>query len=610
MIGEKQRGKNVQIKLTDVSKAMPYILILLVTVINHILAPSSDIVAFLSFALIIPLFVYLKYDPRITFGAAVTCLVFSALGALLGYMNTASIFSTCAFWFFLDGLAILLIQIILENRNLSWDIRFLDKLIEVPNINKNTIINIFLVLIVILTLFLVYHPHFDYPLPLHVDEWFHVGMAREIMYKGYPFGFDAWTGINRSSTLEIGWHYFLSAYGKLTGDSLQAYLLIPGIFAVLAVLSTYWFAKRWGKEIGILTALLVATLPANVTIGGMTLLIPLNLFFIAMPVCLKIAFDYNEKWYPIIFGILLFLWTSHPPSAAIIAIVIGIYSLICLKEDKRKGIYLLFTNITAFVACLPNLLNILSNENPLSFGLSVTVKGIPSLFGIVPTILFLIGIYFIVNKPKKEEVVLVVSSIFFILLLVSNVITSKTIILPAQRVYLPLLAIMAIISAIGFKELFKYKWPQEYIKIVLVAFVLISVGVNIQNNLSAQYYHLITEKEYNDFLWINENTPENATFLLDPWEARPFYTITMRKVVSVMPFGPDPEIDPLNAETNQFFAKNCTNTSFLREKNVNYVYTNIPCNNNNLKMVHENLYEVNLTAEERVISIGKYTKYI
>jgi len=126
--------------------------------------------------------------------------------------------------------------------------------------------------------------------------------------------------------------------------------------------------------------------------------------------------------------------------------------------------------------------------------------------------------------------------------------------------------------------------------ILLISLLIITTYIAIDRDIHENYYHLIDDQDYKSFLWIKENTSQDAVILLDPWKARALPTIAERRVYAVMPFGPNEEQLRLVEKANKFFADNCSNTTFLLENNITVVYTKNRCNNPNLVEIKENIY--------------------
>ena len=150
---------------------------------------------------------------------------------------------------------------------------------------------------------------------------------------------------------------------------------------------------------------------------------------------------------------------------------------------------------------------------------------------------------------------------------------------------------MSIIASRGFTKLLKIKKINKNLGICLLTlFLILSIGFAYDRNINTSYYKLIDEGDYESFIWIKENTPEDSLVLADPYKSRALATVAERRVYGVMPFGPDEEQLKLVSNTYSFFAGNCTDTYFLIQNNISVVYTKGNCLNTNLVQKTENVY--------------------
>ena len=140
-------------------------------------------------------------------------------------------------------------------------------------------------------------------------------------------------------------------------------------------------------------------------------------------------------------------------------------------------------------------------------------------------------------------------------------------------------------------KLLELRKPNQKLGVILIVICLIATtGIAIERNVDTSYYYLIDNKDYESFLWIKENSPPNATILSDPWKARALAPVAERRVYAVMPFGPVEEQMKLVNNANNFFAENCTNTTFLIDNNITVVYATGNCQNQDLIQVKDNIY--------------------
>jgi len=441
-----------------------------------------------------------------------------------------------------------------------------------------------------------FFPHLNYPYLFHVDEWFHVTYAKQFAL-GSTINW--YTGDVFHLEMERGWHVMLATIQYLFNLDITQWVFIPTVFQILAILSVYLFVSRLlGKKEALISSLLIALLPSNATIGGSVFLVPVNTCLIFIPLGLIFAFKLNNLKntynYILLFVLLTFTLYAYPPTAIILLTIIFLYFLLSIfSKDpncRKNATYLLITVIISILVSLPNFIYELEQRGmeSIKFNFWVFLEGLPLLLGIIPTIFFVLGFYLLFKNGKKESLAL----LFTALILIVNIIFFNNFglsyLLPYQRTYIPLFLIMSIIASHGFIKLIDL--DKKKIGSILLVLILISTTViSVHENINANYYKIINDDDYENFLWIKQNSPNNATILSDPWKARALATIAERRVYAAMPFGPDEEqMKVVNLALN-FLQQNCTNTSFLIDNNISIVYTNI-CQNPNLIELKENIY--------------------
>ena len=442
--------------------------------------------------------------------------------------------------------------------------------------NKGIIV---LICVCIISAIVAYQPHANYPYPLHVDEWFHIAQAQKIAENNLvPIDFDVYTNEKRGY-FEVLWHYPLAIFDFIFSPGITIWQFLPALMAALAVLSTYFFARRWGENAGLIAAFLVALIPSNVTIGGLSLLVPVNLSLIIIPVALKVAFDFDlgqKKNLAILFGLTLFLLLAHPPSAVVLLAVLGIYALLSWRDDRKKTKQITVAVVAALLLSIWNYWAALSQKGAgaLQFPFWIYLREIPVVYGVVPTIFFVLGFWLFVREGKKEEWAIAGVSVFLIFDIVFFSNTGIGLVVPYQRAFIPLMLFMSVIAA---NALAKIK-PVPALAVIL----LIILGLGIQSHAATPYYHVVNEKDVEAFAWIKDNTPKDAVVLLDPWKARALTPIAERKVFTVTPFGPKSEEEARNALAIGFLSKKCADSDFLRQNGISVVYAEKGCDNPDL----------------------------
>lgn len=113
---QKNIGKTKELLLSQLS----YILVVIVILVSHFVFQTEDFATFLSFLILIPIFVFFQFDGRIPIGYALLMLALSAL--TLAFNKNESIanqFAIYAYWLLVVGTTCLLIEYLREQRTLK-----------------------------------------------------------------------------------------------------------------------------------------------------------------------------------------------------------------------------------------------------------------------------------------------------------------------------------------------------------------------------------------------------------------------------------------------------------------------------------------------------------
>lgn len=462
---------------------------------------------------------------------------------------------------------------------------------------KRVVEVILILMILALGCFLSYYHHLSYEFPLHVDEWFHIAMAKQIAKLDFR---DPYYGKPLRRCLEIGWHSLLALFVLLT-DDVRHFTYLPSFFHALDILATFFFVDRFlGRKEAFFAALLAAIIPSHLAFGGPIFLVPINLSLIFLPISLMLAFDLvklerNQNLF-LQFLILTFLLYAHPPSAVALLAILGIYVLLLLFDRKMKKAISLILVISLSIFCsLPNYADLIASRGiaAIKFTFFYILEPLPFLYGLVQSIFFVIGFLSLVIKLRKKRNLEILTILIAVILFIFNILCFENlrvnILLMYQRTFLPLFFLMNVISAYGFKSVLDLKFG----KALALVSCLIMLYLSISHHLAltkTHLYHLITEKDYENFLWIKHNTPHDIIAILNPWKAKAFPAIAERRVYSVMPFGPNEEGLRKVKLTEEFFNMGCKNTKFLKENNISLVYTLGKCHNEDLIEVKRGIY--------------------
>ncbi|MBI5149104.1 hypothetical protein HZA33_05480, partial [Candidatus Pacearchaeota archaeon] len=278
---------------------------------------------------------------------------------------------------------------------------------------------IFLVLII--TFLLVYSPHFNYKYPLHADEWHHVENAERILDGNYDY---------KAPNYEIGYDFIIAGFFAILKifkiNTIMAYSFFPAIFAIIASLLLFIFVRKIaGFNVALLSMIFFASLPSNINILGLWFAIPLTMAipFIFLFLNLFVnGFESKKRFYYCI-PILLLLFLIHPPSALIVISISFIYCFFA-RDIKKNWLPLILIFLVPLLALILSSFTVpikLTFYNlvfkhgytvyepslelyslKLAVGknvLAINRYFVPLIYGIIPFLLALVGIYFV----YKEE---------------------------------------------------------------------------------------------------------------------------------------------------------------------------------------------------------------
>jgi hypothetical protein len=438
-----------------------------------------------------------------------------------------------------------------------------------------------LIIFTLLAVVLNFLPHLNYPYPLHVDEYVHFQYSNHLS-QGTPLYFGG-----ESQSLEAGFHYILSVLNSIGVPYLFMFRFFPSLITVLICLGVFIFVRKiWNEEAGVYSILFIALLKSSVMILGPVFLVPMAIGLFFIPVILYLIKIDSKAWILPLASILII----HPPTAVAILLLINI-EFIILKKKWLKNIG--FQAISGLIA-LPFYLNFFITRgtdtiNALSFTPIVNALFVPAYLGWALVFLALAGIYFTLEKKKYSLTIYSAALLVFIILFYQF---RVDIFIPYARDLMYLFVIFSTLFGIGVIETInlgkknRIKWIVGIIIIALVLITIIPAKLDSNNNL----YHIMNEQDYNSFVWIRDNTPQNSIVLADPWKADALSPISERQVYSRIMQGPNAVYEENNKEINDFFSNNCTNIDFLNKNNISVVYGN--CSNSSLKEVYPKVYLV------------------
>lgn len=468
---------------------------------------------------------------------------------------------------------------------------------------------ILLCLILALAFFMALFPRLDYPLPLHVDEWMHLGNAQQIVDTGslsYP---DPWQGGREmvEGHPETGYYTWLSTLKMSTGMPWPILArLMPAIVLGIITFAAYAWGRKWG--FGLEAALFTTFIHTTIRFLGPAFLVPVTLGLVFFPVCLILLDKLEQGWKPVplIMLSLASLFFIHGTTAVALGLLLGVSLILYLIMSQSQGRRLL-PAITCLLA-MPFSVLVLLLWNPSLVTREIAAIGatehllmdpisypFPEL-GYMMVALAAVGLGFMIAKSSWRNYALVTFTAIILLfvLLYRHFFDIGPEIL-YERGWLYVMLPMALIAGYGLSSLYhlglgffkRRNWRLPLIYLLLVAVVAFALFQRMSGYSKEHYYHIINVSTYYDFVWAGEELPQCSNALLSPDIAWTFVPITGKYVYTakVAPWGLEEAL-----QINQFLRSGASDTSQLVAMNVDILYSPHPLNNPDLVGVRDKLY--------------------
>jgi hypothetical protein len=336
---------------------------------------------------------------------------------------------------------------------------------------------ILLIPLLVIVFILTYGPHFDQPLPIHLDEWAHIGSVAEIDEQGPS-----------SLGTESGFDIILWIISFFT-NLIAIYKFLPAINAVLISLVLFYFMrKKFNFWVGFLSIFFLASLRTNINVLGLRFYVPIMAAIALDYLCLFYLEESVKEKNPrkmFLSVLLLFLIAFiHQSSFLVVFLVVLIY--LCLNYRfvvKNKYcllpfILLILPAALAFKALTHNFVYLIDFFKSLIWGplYQAQINFNPFLFyGILSSIFAAVGYYISYKKktllPFRIYIIIPLINLFMFLF------TNFTILSSYQR-YLYHFMIAAIpLSAVGFY--YSMVFVKDYLKRYNSSFSYVTVSLLI-----------------------------------------------------------------------------------------------------------------------------------
>jgi hypothetical protein len=456
-----------------------------------------------------------------------------------------------------------------------------------------------LVLILLLAFFMAYIPHIGYAYPLHGDEWIHLAYANSVVDSGAITFLNPFSGLTLSgpgSNFEMAYHLLLAMLHQVGGvDWLMLFRFGAALAFMLTVLAVYVLARHEGY--GLQAAFFTCLIPTSIGILGPAFMVPMALGLLFIPLSLFIAFR-CKTWpaYLLISLIASFLWLLHPPTAAVLCIVLAPCILINLKDNRLHSIGLSAGLLIPFLIALPLMFKqILSAAGKfLAAQPAPSHVDIPALlliYGVLPMIFCFAGLIYLINRGGRDDWALVLG---MTLLLLSGVAVTKFntgLSIVYLRSLTSMLLLIGTAAGAGLYWLSRLRLPpplgQTGAPLCFLAVVVI-LAMTLPVRLDYAYYRLIDDEDYRTFTWIKENVEaDDYPAIVDPWKGSAFTALTGMNVLRYIGSSKILADDLINSYLNS----GCPESGFLRDNRVSLAYNRQPCNSSSLLKTRDNVYK-------------------
>ena len=434
----------------------------------------------------------------------------------------------------------------------------------------------------------IYNPHnnlgyifvknFNYPFPIHADEWTHLSQVVYILEsKTLGFRNPYSSELIFHKDFELGFHLFLALFFKLTFlNPVLGYQFLPALFFILNAIFLFFFVKMLTKNyyIALFSILFFLAIPSNTNFLGNWFAVPLtfSIFFIySFFICLLKFLETKKKIY-LFFAILSYLFSLSYPIATVLITLISIFYLFfelrIYKELKKYKIPMIFIFLVlllglVFFAKYLSFLIFSRDWTPFQYNYSLIF-----FYGLIPSVLAVLGVYFVLHK--KFNRIFILWPLICLLNLLSYRIIGFGLFIPYERTMYYFLLGLVPLASIGLFYLLKpaytfmmrkfsskyKKWLSLFVILILVfiTFFFVFKGYYNIKEKDLSLVHLLDKQDYDALKFIEKTYGKGNIILADDLVSIGIYPISKNHVVSIqgsnLGYG-DTEIQRL------FFKSNC-----------------------------------------------------
>jgi len=477
-------------------------------------------------------------------------------------------------------------------------------------LNRTSLIKAILLFAIIgLAFFMALYPRLDYPYPLHVDEWMHLGYTTQILDTGHlnfpsPFHGGQW---EVGGHPETGYYIWLGTSLLATGSPwlVLARLMPALVLGLIAFLSYAWGRKR---GFGLEAAFFATFIHTTIRFLGPAFLVPVTLGLVFFPLCLILLEKMEKDWrpLPLIVISLVALFLTHGTTAVAVGFVLVIFlvfylalsknpirrmlpSLTCLLLIPFSGLVIFLWNRAFVMREIQNIIN--AEHIPLP---PIPIP-LPQL-GYIMIALAVIGFGFLIARGGWRNYALLVPTVillFFVQFYRQYFNVGPDILY--ERGWLYVMLLMAFIAGYGLSRLRqlglaffqRWRWGALSVYVALALVVVFALFQRMGGYAEEDYYQIVDVAAYHDFEWLGEELPQDSIAMLNPYVGWAYFPASGQYVYTAQAF---PWGVKESREISGFFMAGAPDTEHIRERNVNILYSPYPLKNPDLVEVRDGVY--------------------
>ncbi|MCZ7380543.1 MAG: hypothetical protein O8C64_03080 [Candidatus Methanoperedens sp.] len=485
---------------------------------------------------------------------------------------------------------------------------------------------VYILILILLSIFTAFSPNFNYKFPFHADEWDNIKISQEIIKEEKIIEYNPFLENNpyylsfneeahgventNSAKWEINYNLFIALASLFTGISpLEIGILLPTLFVFIMSFNTFILVRYLTKKDtpAILSAIFIITLKTNLTYLGPWFLAAssFGLAFIPSILYLFIRSLDSKKYAIVFFSVFAITTLAHPASTIIFLPIFSIYLILnpeIIKKNKNFFLISIALLIVLLLIILPfdgsatgyidKIFKILTFPRSAPINGFVSVMQFPVYMGILAFALSIYG--FSKTITEKEMMILPLSVDALLPLILGYIYLGYAFLAPYERIVVYISEFLMILAGIGLYNVFLHL-KKGKLACLLVVIVMV-LQINSLFVFNGDIPLVIEQEEYSPILWLKDNTPQDAVILATPRSSEAIGVIADRNVISLMRGRLGSSEESINKTLEFFRGNNEKREEILIELKPDYIYSREKLNLSSIKLVHfENnsfIYEV------------------